>query len=159
MGNHNHGLVVSTAECFYYIFHQTAVVQVKSVKRFVEYQKLRVFHESTCQKYKSLLAARQLQETPVCQLLYSEYIHPEQTHFPILFFRTLVETDRIVKSACHNIYGRNVLQISPVHLWADVADMLLDFPYTLAAAALAVEQSDVAGIALWIVGTNQTQEC
>ena len=85
--------------------------------------------------------------------------HPEQTHFPILFFRTLVETDRIVKSACHNIYGRNVLQISPVHLWADVADMLLDFPYTLAAAALAVEQSDVAGIALWIVGTNQTQEC
>ena len=43
-------------------------------------------------------------------------------------------------------------------LWRYIADVLLDVPDALAAATRIAEEGDVAGITLWIVGTDQAQE-
>ena len=56
VGNHDHRLVLSLAECLDDILYQAAVSVVKTMKRLVEDEKLRILHEGTCQKYQALLA-------------------------------------------------------------------------------------------------------
>ncbi len=56
VGNHNHRLVLSLAECLDDILHQAAVSVVKTMKRLVEDEELGILHEGTCQKYQALLA-------------------------------------------------------------------------------------------------------
>lgn len=76
MCHHNHGLVLTTAESFYHIFHQPAVVQVQPMQRFVQNKQLRILHKSTSQQHQTLLATGQLQEIPVFQICNTKNIHP-----------------------------------------------------------------------------------
>ena len=51
VSHHNHGLIPSLAERLNDVPHQLAVPEVESVQGLVEYQQLRVFHESACQQH------------------------------------------------------------------------------------------------------------
>lgn len=77
--NHNHRLVWSLAESFYYVLGESTVSVVESVKRLVQDKELRVFDEGTCQKHQSLFATGEFEETSVFQSFQSEYFHPEFT--------------------------------------------------------------------------------
>ena len=76
MCHHNHGLVLTTTESFYHIFHQPAVVQVQPMQRLVQNKQLRILHKSTGQQHQTLLATGQLQEIPVFQICNTKNIHP-----------------------------------------------------------------------------------
>ena len=56
VSNHDHRLVFSLAECLDDILYQAAVSVVKTMKRLVEDEELRILHEGACQKYQALLA-------------------------------------------------------------------------------------------------------
>ena len=56
MCHHNHGLVLTTTESFYHIFHQPAVVQVQPMQRLIQNKQLRILHKSTGQQHQTLLA-------------------------------------------------------------------------------------------------------
>ena len=55
MRNHDHGLIVSLAKSLEDVLNQTAIVIIKTVQRFVEDKKFRIFNEGTSQKNQSLV--------------------------------------------------------------------------------------------------------
>ena len=55
--NHDHGLIVSLAKSLDDVLYQTAIVIIKTMQRFVEDKKFRIFHEGTSQKNQTLLTA------------------------------------------------------------------------------------------------------
>ena len=96
MCHHNHGLVLTTTESFYHIFHQPAVVQVQPMQRLVQNKQLRILHKSTSQQHQTLLATGQLQEIPVFQICNTKNIHPPFTSRHLLGTRTFVQPHRIM---------------------------------------------------------------
>ena len=82
-------------------------------------------------------------------------IHPLATDVVFCLFGLGIETDGVLQSTGYDTDGGDVLAVAAVHLWRHVADMLLDVPDAVAAAAFVSEECDVAGIALWIVGTDE----
>ena len=57
MRNHDHGLIISLAKSLDDVLNQTAIVIIKTMQRFVEDKKFRIFHEGTSQKNQTLLTA------------------------------------------------------------------------------------------------------
>lgn len=96
MCHHNHGLVLTTTESFYHIFHQPAVVQVQPMQRLIQNKQLRILHKSTGQQHQTLLATGQLQEIPVFQICNTKNIHPPFTSRHLLGTRTFVQPHRIM---------------------------------------------------------------
>ena len=123
------------------------------MQRLIEYQQVRVLYKRTSQQYKTLLTARHLKELPVGQLLDAEQIHPFYAFILFLFVGLVVQTDSVFQSACHYLYGRDVLLVATVHLWRYVAYVALYNPNTFSAATLLSKERDVACIALWVIGT------
>lgn len=72
--------------------------------------------------------------------------------------RTFVQADTVVQPGSYDFNGRQVFQVSAMHLRTDVAYMLLYFPNTLARSPFTAEQTDVAGIRLRIVRAYQTEQ-
>ena len=138
--------------------HLLPVRSIESVKRFVQNQEVGFLDEGPCQKHQTLLPARKLEETTFLQGSDTEYIHPMPAHLLVLGLGAYIQTHRVVQSACHDVDGGQVLQVSPMHLRADVSDVFLDFPNALSRAALASEEGDVASITLRIVRTYQAQQ-
>ena len=64
----------------------------------------------------------------------------------------------VVQSAGYDVYGREVFQVCTVHFRTDVTDMPFDVPNALSRTSFPSEQFDVAGVALRIVGTYQTEK-
>lgn len=137
------------------VFHHATIDIVEAVQRFVEYQQVGLFYKSPRQKYKSLLTARHLQKLPLLQMADAKGVEPFAALYPLCFCGTRVESHGVFQSAGHNLDGGDVLAVAAVHLWRNVADVAFDVPDALARTALMSEERDVAGVALWIVGTNQ----
>ena len=82
-------------------------------------------------------------------------VHPLAADGVFCLFGLGIKSNRVLQPTCHDTDGGDVLTIAAVHLWRHVADMLLDVPDAVATASLVSEECDVAGIALWIVGTDE----
>ena len=139
-------------------FYMSTVPGIKSVKRLVQDKQVGVFHEGSGQENQALLPTRKLKEATVLQVSNAEYLHPMLANASLLGFRANVEPYRVMKSACHDIDGRHILEISPMNLRTYVTDVFLDFPNALSRTTLATEERDIARITLRIIGTNQAQE-
>lgn len=139
------------------VFYHVAVDVVEAVQRFVEDQQVGLFHKSPRQKYKSLLTARHLQKLPLFQRADAKGVEPFAALYPICFCGTRVESHSVFQSTGHNFDGGDVLAVAAVHLRRHIADVALDVPDAFARTALMSEERDIAGIALWIVCTNQRE--
>src|SRR5574344_1709543 len=159
VSDHEHGLVLATAEGLNHIFHQTTILQVKPMKRLVENEEVWVFHKSTGQEHQSLFATAQLEECGVCILPYSENLHPERTNRFLLWLGFAVKPIHVAQSTCHNIYGRNVSHEGTVHLWRDIANMFLDVPNAFTLTSLMAKENNVVGITLRIICTHNAEQC
>lgn len=158
MRYHNHGFVLAATEGFDDVFYKTAVAVVESVERFIENQQFRILDKGSCQENEALFAAGELQETTVFKTFQSEDFHPEAALVHIFFLRLYIEAYGIHQAACHDADGWQVALVRAVKLRRYVADVFLDVPDAFAAASRIVEEGDVAGITLRIIGTNQTEE-
>ena len=157
--DHDQRLVGSLAESLDDIFHQASVAVVETMQRLVEDQQLRVFDEGPRQEHETLLAAGELQECPLFQALKSEHRHPEAAGVVFALVRFDIESHAVFQSACHDSDGREVTLISAVHFRRHVADMLFDVPNALSASTVLIEETDVAGIALWVISADEAQQC
>ena len=155
VGDKDKRLVRPLAEEVDYLPDELAVAVVEAVKRFVEDEQFGVFHKSTGQKAKSLLAATQLQERAVGLCLYAEDAHPVEARLPLFRTWTHIKPHGVAQSACHHVDGGDVLQVCPVHLGANIADVPLYLPDALARASPMPEELYVASVGLGIVGTDK----
>ena len=57
VSNHDHRLVLAFAECLDDVLYQSAVAVVETMKRLIENQQLRVFHEGSGEEHQALLTA------------------------------------------------------------------------------------------------------
>ena len=86
------------------------------MKRFVENQQLGVLYESPCHENDALLAARQMQERTLGQVVDAKETHPPQTLLTLFTRRTDVEPDGVFQSAGYDVKGRQVAVVAAVHL-------------------------------------------
>ena len=128
------------------------------MKRFVENEQIGVLDEGACQEAQTLFSAGELEESAVGNSFDAEALHPFLTFCPFLRPRAMIQTDRIRKTGSHNVDGGNVLLISAMELGRNIADVLLDLPDALSAAAFASEEFNVAGIALRVVGADEREQ-
>lgn len=156
--NHDECLVACSAIVLNDLFHERAVAGIQTVQRFIENQQVGVLDKGASQQAQTLLATGQLQESSVCQMTDAEYLHPMHATFLLLGARTEIETNGVGQAACHDVYGGYVLDVCTMHFGTDVSDAPLDVPNAFACASPMPEKTDVAGIALWIVGTDKAQQ-
>ena len=117
MSNHNHCLISAFAECFYNILHQSAIFQIKAMKRLVKYEQCRVFDKGTSQKNKPLFTAAKFQKRGVGQMSYAKDIHPELAYGSLLRLRLAVQARHIAESACHDVDRWKIFKECAMHLW------------------------------------------
>ena len=111
--------------------HQIAMAEIQTMKGFVENQQIGRFDKGSRQQYQTLFATRHLKELTISQMLDVKDIHPFETTLFLHLRRTGVEANGIFQSAGHNLYRRDVLFVTPMHLGRYVADMFLDIPDAL----------------------------
>ena len=155
MRNHNQCLVLSLAEEVYYLSHSLSVVQVQTVKRFIQYEQFRVFDKGSSQEAKALFSARELEESLVLQMLYAKDSHPLSADISLLWSGTAIETYAIRQTACHDVYGWQVAEVCSVHLGRDIADVFLNLPDAFSCATSVSKEFYIASIALRIVGAYE----
>ena len=126
--HHNHRLPRPVAIAPDDLLHLHTVVRVQSMQRLVQYQQVGFLNKSPCQKHQALLSAGKLEEATVLQRTDAEGDHPSFANLLIFRTRTHVEPHGIVQSACHNVDGRQVLQVCPMHFGTYITNVLLDFP-------------------------------
>ena len=153
------GLVGTTAEGLDEAEDEVAAAVVKAVERLVEDEKVGVFDKGTGHEHQALFATRHTEEGTVGQMVDTEESHPPETLLALLGRGTDVETDGVLEAAGHDMEGGEVAVVAAVHLGRHVAYAPLDVPDAHAGIALTVaEEADVAGIALWVVGTDERQQ-
>ena len=157
MGHHDEGFSASLAKRLYDVFHHTAVYVVESVKGLVEDKQFGVFHEGSRQQHKSLFATRELKERTLLETFQSEDVHPETTDVVVALVGFHVQSYAVLQSACYDAYRGQVLSVGAVHLRRYVAYVFLYVPDAFSRASLSSEETDVAGISLWVVGTYQRE--
>ena len=92
-------------------------------------------------------------------MAHTEQAHPPQALLALVGRGTDIETHRVLETARHNMQRWQVAMVAAVHLGRDVAYASLDVPDAHACLALTVaEESDVAGVALWVVGTDEREQ-
>lgn len=159
VGDHDERLVGALAESFDDVLHQLTVFVVEAVQGLVEDEQLWVFDEGTGNEHEALLAAGQLQKRAVGQLFDAEDAHPRAALFQLVGCGTDVKPYGVLESAGDDADGGDVTMIGTGELWRHIADVTLDVPDADAALApLVSEELYVAGIALWVVGTNERQQ-
>ena len=158
VGDHDEGLVGTAAEGVDDVAHEMSAIGVEAMQGFVEDEQRRILDEGTSQEAQTLFATRKGEEHAVAQVLDAEDAHPEETGRNLVGARTLVETYRIVQTACHNVDGGTVFLVGSVELGTDETDVLLDLPDGFARAATTTEERDVAGIGGRMVGTDETEQ-
>lgn len=157
MCHHNHGLVLTTTESFYHIFHQLAVVQVQPMQRLIQNKQLRILHKAranntrrcspldNCKKFRSFKSA-----IPK---------YPSTIHKP----PSARDADVCTTPQNHVVRLPQYLwqegfQISAMHLRTDISYMLLYLPNTFSGTAFSAEQGNITSITLRIIRTDQTQQ-
>ena len=125
----------------------------------VENQQVGVFDEGACHEHHALLAAGEVEEGAVGQLVDAEEAHPPEALLALVGGGAHVEAYGVLESAGYDMQGGQVTVVAAMHLGRDVAYASLDVPDAHACLALTVaEESDVAGVALWVVGTDEREQ-
>ena len=127
------------------------------MERFIENQQFRILDKGSCQENEALFAAGELQETTVFKPS-SPNTFIQKAALSISSLRLYIEDLQVHQTACHDADGWQVALVRAVKLRRYVADVFLDVPDAFAAASRIVEEGDVAGVTLRIIGTNQTEE-
>lgn len=128
MCDHHHGLVLAAAESLYDSPYQQPSWLIEPMQGLVQNEQFGVFHEGTCQQAKPLFAAAKLEKRLVGQILDTEHAHPATAHFHLFGTGTSIKPHRIMQSAGHDIYGRHVAHIAPVHLGTHISYVVLNLP-------------------------------
>ena len=158
VAHHDERLARTTTEGVDNLLHQLAIAGIEAMQRLVEDEQLGVFDKGTCQQAKTLLTTGKGKKIAVAQMSNAKHIHPPFAHGQLLGMSATIKPDRIVKTRCDNVNGRQILQVSTMHLGRDVTDVFLDFPNAFTRTPTTVEKCDVARVRLWIVGTYKTQQ-
>ena len=138
--------------------HQ-AVGVVESVEGLVEDEEVGGFDEGAGEEAEALFAAGHAKEGAVCEVVDAEASHPGETGLALLGTRTNVESNAVVQSAGDDVNSWQIAHISAMHLWTDVADVALDVPDAFSRAAFASKEFNITGVGLWVVGTDEAEEC
>lgn len=138
--------------------HQ-AVGVVESVEGLVEDEEIGGFDEGAGEEAEALLAAGHTEEGAFCEVVDAEASHPGETGLALLGTRTNVESYAVVQSAGDDVNSWQIAHISAMHLWTDVADMALDVPDAFSRAAFSSKEFNITGVGLWVVGTDEAEEC
>ena len=64
-----------------------------------------------------------------------------------------------MQSGSHNLNGRQIFEIGTVHFGTDVTDVFFNLPNAFARTPLTSEKTDVTGVRLRVVRTNQAEQC
>jgi hypothetical protein len=76
MRYHYEGLVLTTAECVYNLFHKGTMLKVEAMQGFVQNQQFGVLYKGAGQQAQTLLSTAEFKECAVGQILDTEDIHP-----------------------------------------------------------------------------------